>query len=465
MLRNAIVFAAAALACACATLPEPGPSSGTGFELGGRVAVRYGKEGASGRISWRHSSEADEILITSPLGQGVARIKRAGDEVELVTSDERVFRAADAESLTERVLGWRLPLAGLPDWVQGMASPGRPADLRRDAAGRLVELLQDDWKIEFQEHENGVEVKGPSDAAPPVARRYRDPADSGPMDEVNSGERRYPAPAKLNLFLHVVGRRADGYHLIQTVFRLIDCCDWLRFSPRTDAEVRLAQPVPGVEENSELCVRAARLLQATTGCNRGVDIAIEKHIPVGGGLGGGSSDCATTLAVLNRLWELRLPPEPLAGLALQLGADVPFFLSGGNAFAEGVGERLTPLDLPAAWYAVLVPPVAVSTPEIFAAPELTRNTKTVTISSFSAGFWHNDLEPVVCGRHAVVAAHLAWLKQRGNARMSGSGACVFAEFATEREARSVVASMPADMRGFAARGLDRHPGAALLQEG
>jgi len=281
------------------------------------------------------------------------------------------------------------------------------------------------------------------------------------MGTLNPWERRYPAPAKLNLFLHVVGRRSDGYHLLQTAFRLIECCDWLRFSPRADARVKLARPLPGIAEEDELALRAARLLQEAAGSKQGVDIEIEKNIPVGGGLGGGSSDCATTLAVLNRLWKLDLPGPRLAEMALSLGADVPFFLFGGNAFAEGIGERLTPLDLPARWYVVLVPPVRVSTREIFAASELTRNSKTIKISSFSAGFGRNDLEPVVCRRHAEVAAHLAWLKQFGDARMSGSGACVFAEFATEHEARSVLSRMPAEMRGFAVRGLDRHPLAAL----
>ncbi len=284
------------------------------------------------------------------------------------------------------------------------------------------------------------------------------------MGAVIRWDRRYPAPAKLNLFLHIVGRRADGYHLLQTAFRLIDCCDWLSFSPRADPEVKLARALPGIPEGEELAVRAARALMAETGWKHGIDIDIEKDIPVGGGLGGGSSDCATTLAVLNRLWKLRLPPERLAAIARSLGADVPFFLFGGNAFGEGIGERLAPLELPLAWYVVLVPPVQVSTAAIFAAPELTRNTKTIRISSFSAGFGRNDLEPVVCQRHGVVAAHLAWLKQYGDARVSGSGACVFAEFATEREARAVVSRIPAEMRGFTARGLDRHPLAALLEK-
>ncbi len=279
------------------------------------------------------------------------------------------------------------------------------------------------------------------------------------MEKLNPWERRYPAPAKLNLFLHVVGRRADGYHLLQTAFRLIDRCDWLRFSPRADARVKLARALPGIEEDEELAVRAARLLQTEAGSKQGVEIDIEKNIPISGGLGGGSSDCATALTVLSRLWGLGLSGERLAALALSLGADVPFFLFGGNAFAEGVGERLAPLELPQAWYVVLAPPVAVSTSAIFAASELTRNSQTI----ISAGFGRNDLEPVVCRRHAEVAVHLEWLRQFGDARLSGSGACVFAEFATEHEARSVLSRMPAEMRGFAVRGLDRHPLAALLE--
>ena len=285
------------------------------------------------------------------------------------------------------------------------------------------------------------------------------------MDGLDPWKRRYPAPAKLNLFLHVIGRRGDGYHLLQTAFRLIERCDWLRFSPRKDDEVKLVKPLAGVVETEELAVRAARLLKREGGPKQGVDIEIEKNIPIGGGLGGGSSDCATTLAVLNRLWKIDLPREKLAQMALSFGADVPFFLFGGNAFAEGVGERLAPLELPSAWYVVLVPPVAVSTREIFAASELTRNSQTIKISSFSAGFGRNDLEPVVCRRHAEVAAHLEWLRRFGDARMSGSGACVFAEFTTERAARSVLSRMPAQMRGFVAKGLESHPLAEQLEQG
>ena len=275
-------------------------------------------------------------------------------------------------------------------------------------------------------------------------------------------DRDWPAPAKLNLFLHVTGRREDGYHLLQTAFRLIGCCDRLRFAPRTDGIVRLNRQLPGVPEDRELSVRAARMLQVASGTLNGVEIGLTKEIPVGGGLGGGSSDAATTLVVLNRLWRLGLGKDDLLRLALQLGADVPFFIFGTNAFGEGVGEKLASLELEPAWYAVLVPPVEVPTQAIFQDPTLTRDTKSVTISGFSKGFGRNDLEPVVCRKYPIVAAHLAWLKGFGDARMSGSGACVFAEFPTESQARSVFASMPQGMRGFVASGLSRHPLAAEL---
>ena len=281
-----------------------------------------------------------------------------------------------------------------------------------------------------------------------------------------------PAPAKLNLFLHVVGRRADGHHLLQSVFRMVDLQDSLRFMPREDGEIRMSCNVSELVGAEDLCVRAARLLKAQAGHAGGVDILLEKRIPMGGGLGGGSSDAATTLMVLNAQWSLGLTAAELAALGLKLGADVPFFLGMRSAFAEGVGEKLTPVTLPAAWYLVLVPPVSVPTAGVFAAQELTRNTKTITISSFSAGpglyqsgFGHNDLEPVVCSRYPQVAEHLAWLKQQANARMSGSGACVFAEFATEREARAAASRMPEGMQGHVVRGLDRHPLGVFLDQG
>lgn len=267
----------------------------------------------------------------------------------------------------------------------------------------------------------------------------------------------YPAPAKLNLFLHVTGRRADGYHLLQTVFIFIDYADSLYFETNNYGKIARENNIPGVNMEDDLCIRAAKLLQAHTGCHLGVTIKLDKKIPMGGGLGGGSSDAATTLLVLNRLWNLNIKRIDLQHLGLQLGADVPVFLFGQSAFAEGVGEVLNPIPAEPRWFVVLVPPVNVLTKDIFAAPQLTRNTNSIKMSDFSMGYGHNDLEPVVCLKYPVVGQHLAWLKQYGEARMTGSGACVFAVFNSESEARQVFAELPADMHGFVARGLTDHP--------
>jgi 4-diphosphocytidyl-2-C-methyl-D-erythritol kinase len=274
-----------------------------------------------------------------------------------------------------------------------------------------------------------------------------------------SGELRwYPAPAKLNLFLHVLGRRQDGMHDLQTVFRLIDRCDRVGIGVRADGEIRFS----GDYGEDNLCVRAARLLKAHSGSALGADIALEKHLPAGGGLGGGSSDAATVLWVLNRLWGLNLNTAVLMELGLKLGADVPVFLFGANALGEGVGERLQALDLGAAWYVVLMPQVSVSTREIFSDAALTRDTKPLKIPPFLSGQGRNDLEASAVRRYPEVAEHLQWLRQRSRRatcapRMTGSGACVFAEFAQREQAEAVHAELPASMRGFVARGLDRHP--------
>ena len=272
----------------------------------------------------------------------------------------------------------------------------------------------------------------------------------------------WPAPAKLNLFLHVVGRRADGYHLLQTLFRLIDLEDTLRFAPRDDGAVRLANPLPGVPEEADLTVRAARMLQAATGSRGGATISLEKRIPMGGGLGGGSTDAATTLIALNRLWGTGLSREKLAEIGLKLGADVPFFVFGRNAFAEGVGERLAAVDVPPAWYLVLTPQVSVPTQEIFTDPGLTRDTKPVKIAVFFAddgsGAFRNDLEPVAVRKYPAVGRALEWLAGAGwRGRMSGSGASVFAVFGNEAEARQAAEQAPSDVRAFVAKGLDEHP--------
>ncbi|MBE0613347.1 MAG: 4-(cytidine 5'-diphospho)-2-C-methyl-D-erythritol kinase [Burkholderiales bacterium] len=278
---------------------------------------------------------------------------------------------------------------------------------------------------------------------------------------MNGWQDAWPAPAKLNLFLHVTGRRADGYHSLQTAFRLIDLADILRFEPRVDDRVTLKRLLAGVPPEQELCVRAACLLREATGHKAGVCIDLEKRIPMGGGLGGGSSDAATTLIALNHLWRLGLQRGELQELALKLGADVPVFVFGENAFAEGIGEELSPLVLPQAWYLLLMPPVEVPTASVFKAPELTRESKPIKITAFFDGLkhrtLHNDLEPVVCKRYPEVARHLAWLKQHGEARMSGSGACVYAEFSTESAAYAAHAQLPSAMRGYVVRGLERHP--------
>lgn len=267
----------------------------------------------------------------------------------------------------------------------------------------------------------------------------------------------FPAPAKLNLMLRVAGRRADGYHLLQTVFRFIDYGDALSFRVRDDGIIARSNLIAGVAAEEDLSVRAARLLKRTTGTAFGADITLDKRLPMGGGLGGGSSDAATTLLALNRLWQLDLPRAQLLELALQLGADVPVFVAGDNAFAEGIGERLTPIVLPPAWYLVLTPPVAVSTARVFSHPELKRDSKLITIQSFSVEPARNDLEPLVCREYPEVARHLEWLRQFAPALMTGSGASVFAGFAAESAAREVLARLPATMKGFIARGLARHP--------
>jgi 4-diphosphocytidyl-2-C-methyl-D-erythritol kinase len=267
----------------------------------------------------------------------------------------------------------------------------------------------------------------------------------------------YPAPAKINLFLHVVGRRADGYHLLQTLFRLLEHGDSLRFAPRDDGVVSLATPLPGVPPETDLTVRAARLLQAETGCRAGVEISVEKRLPMGGGLGGGSSDAATVLLALNHLWGLGLPCQRLQEIGLGLGADVPVFVFGRNAFAEGVGEALVPVDLPQAWYVVLEPPVMVSTAVIFTAPGLKRDTAPIGFDAWHPGFGGNDLEPVAISRFPVVLEYMRWLSAFGQVRMSGSGACVFAEFAQREEAQMVLNQLPQGMRGWLAAGLVHHP--------
>ncbi len=282
------------------------------------------------------------------------------------------------------------------------------------------------------------------------------------------------APAKINLFLHITGQRKDGYHLLQTVFQLLDVYDRIQLKVSQDGAIKRVNDIAGVPAAQDLCVRAASLLQQHTHCPLGVEIQVEKHIPMGGGLGGGSSDAATVLLALNRLWQLNLPRAELLKLGLQLGADVPFFIHGRNAWAEGVGEQLQSMALAEAHYLVLTPDVHVSTAQIFANKQLTKNAIPKTMSDFSRAAndslvnsklnteFTNQLEKAVCNDYPAVSACLTWLKQFGDARMSGSGASVFVEVANEKTALGICQQKPAQVLGvavqsFVAKGLNRHP--------
>lgn len=265
----------------------------------------------------------------------------------------------------------------------------------------------------------------------------------------------WPAPAKLNLFLHVIGQRADGYHLLQTVFQFLDYADELEFRVTHNGRLTRAEDIAGIPEARDLTLRAARLLQETAGAPRGVEIRLRKRIPPGGGLGGGSSDAATTLLALNELWGTGLSRAELAALGLKLGADVPVFIGGLSAWAEGVGEQLTSIELARPWYVVLSPPAAVSTAAVFQGLELTRYSPAITIRDFRAGRTRNDLEPAVRRQYPEVDQALTWLSRFGEARLTGSGGCAFVAVEDETEARAILGRAP--FSGFVARGMNRHP--------
>jgi 4-diphosphocytidyl-2-C-methyl-D-erythritol kinase len=271
-------------------------------------------------------------------------------------------------------------------------------------------------------------------------------------------ERPWPAPAKLNLFLHVTGQRADGYHELQTAFQFLDVGDVLWFEVTSGGGVELECGLPGIPAGQNLIIRAARFLADHTGCRQGARIGVDKRLPVGAGLGGGSSDAATTLVALNALWGLGLGVDELAELGLQLGADVPVFVHGAAAWAEGVGEKLTPLPrLAEPWYLVVHPAVSVSTAEIFSDSQLTRNAHPIKIPAFLAGAGVNCLEPVVVRRYPEVGKALNWLSKNRPARMTGSGACVFAPCKDRHQAESILKQLPVPWTGFVARGCNRSP--------
>lgn len=280
-----------------------------------------------------------------------------------------------------------------------------------------------------------------------------------------SAETHWPAPAKLNLFLHVTGRRADGYHELQTLFQLIDLTDTLSITLRPDGRLERPQGPRDVPPEADLTLRAARALKEATGTPLGATIHVHKRIPLGAGLGGGSSDAATTLLALNELWGCGLTLAELARLGLPLGADVPVFVQGSSAWAEGVGERLTPVELPERWYLIIYPGVGVSTREVFQSPELTRNSPLITIRAFFDSGGRNDCEPVVRARAPEVADALDWLARFAPARMTGTGACVFAVFGSAAEAERLAAQVPDRWMSFVARGLNTSPAHEQLPHG
>lgn len=266
-----------------------------------------------------------------------------------------------------------------------------------------------------------------------------------------------PAPAKLNLFLRVTGRRSDGYHTLQTLFQLIDYGDDLSFEQRADPQINIHTKGLALEPAANLVYRAARALQSHGNVEHGVDIHLTKRLPVGGGLGGGSSDAATTLIGLNALWGLNYSKQTLAALGLQLGADVPVFIHGNTAWAEGIGEQLQAIKMPAYWYVVIAPDCQVSTAAVFADEELTSNSTAITIRAFREQGAENACQVVVEKHYAEVKAARQWLDQYAPARMTGTGACVFASFANRTEAHRVLAAKPQHWRGFIARGVNRSP--------
>jgi len=278
-----------------------------------------------------------------------------------------------------------------------------------------------------------------------------------------TGETLWPAPAKLNLFLHVTGRRPDGYHELQTVFQLIDLCDTIGITVREDGRIERPDGPAGVDPESDLTVRAARALQKATGCGLGATLRVHKRIPMGGGLGGGSSDAASVLLGLNDLWGCRLPMDQLARLGLPLGADVPVFVRGFSAWGQGVGEDLQPLELPETWYVVIHPGVAVATRDVFQSPELTRNSPVITIRAFFQSGGRNDCEPVVRARFPEVAEALDWLGRFAPARLTGTGSCIFAPCATAIDAERLAARVPDRWTSYVARGLNVSPVHELLR--
>lgn len=267
----------------------------------------------------------------------------------------------------------------------------------------------------------------------------------------------WPAPAKINLFLHIIGRRSDGYHQLQTVFQFLDYCDYLQFQITEQSDVQLTHSIDGVDDEDNLIVRAAKLLQDHANIEHGAVISLDKKLPMGGGLGGGSSNAATTLVALNQLWKCQLTGDELAQLGLSLGADVPIFIHGHAAWAEGVGEKFVAISPPEPWYVVIAPDCHVSTAEIFASPQLTRDCRSITMSRFLSGEGRNVCEDVVIKDYPPVAEALDWLSQYGSPRMTGTGACVFVDVKHQQQAQKVLEMLPENWQGFIAKGCNESP--------
>lgn len=270
--------------------------------------------------------------------------------------------------------------------------------------------------------------------------------------------RNWPAPAKLNLFLHINGRRSDGYHELQTLFQFVDCCDQLDFRVTDTPELILHSTMSAVvADNDNLILRAAKSLQQATGFNGGAEIWLDKRLPMGGGLGGGSSDAATTLVALNRLWNTQLSHDELAAIGLKLGADIPVFIHGFAAFAQGVGERLQAVNPAELWYLVIAPDAHVSTAAVFQDPLLPRNTPKLGLDTLLSQPWANDCQELVVSKYPQVAKALGWLLEYAPSRMTGTGACVFGEFSSQQQALAALAKLPSDMQGFVAKGMNISP--------
>lgn len=441
-----------ALVAGCAALP-PSPGSLAvarrdaidDFSLEARFS-RHEDQNYSGRLSWRHSGgDVDELLLASPFGQGIAQLISDPRGARLTLSDGQVYTAEDGAALTRQVLGYPLPVAQLADCA-GAAPRSRPISAgarcacAKTAGTSLTTTTATTRKRRPAGSSRAARRRAPNCGCASTSGllcrlRCRPPRTLYEFHRqlVGLAQRLSGAGWVLNLFLHVVGRRADGYHLLQTLFRLVDYGDSLRFSPRADGEIRPATPLPGVAPESDLTVRAARLCKPRPAAARALKLPSTSACRWAAASAAAALDAANVLLALNHSWQLGVPRARLQQIGLTLGADVPVFVGGRNAFAEGVGEALLP-DLPPAWYVVLEPPAAVPTAAIFGAPELKRDTLPMTAADWAPGVGGNDLQAVAVVRFPAVAEHLRWLAGYGDARMSGIGRLLLPSSARRRRA-------------------------------